>query len=76
MKVNGSMAKPGHYSCWSSPAEVALFHSTIQPGGRVEGQVKPSIVPCRKPKKFGATSKAEYTNTQLDLSSVRSLLYL
>jgi hypothetical protein len=32
-----------HYFSWSSPAEAAS-HSTVQPGGRVEGQVTPSTM--------------------------------
>jgi hypothetical protein len=40
----------------------------------VDGQVTPATISSREPVKNYATSKAEYTNTQLDLPSVRSLL--
>jgi hypothetical protein len=67
------MGKPGHHSSSSSPAEVGS-HSTIQPGGKVDGQVTPATISSKEPEKNYATSKAEYTNTQLDLPGVRSLL--
>jgi hypothetical protein len=66
----GSLA---HHSSCSSPAEVGS-HSTVQPGGKVDGQVTPATISSREPMKNYATSKAEYTNTQLDLPGVRSLL--
>ena len=62
-----------HHSSCSSSAE-AGSHSTVQPGGRVVGQVIPATISSREPVKNYATSKAEYTNTQLDLPGVRSLL--
>jgi hypothetical protein len=40
----------------------------------MDGQVTPATMSSREPVKFFATSKAEYTNTQLDLPGVRSLL--
>jgi hypothetical protein len=40
----------------------------------VDGQVTLATMSSRVPIKFFATSKAEYTNTQLDLPGVRSLL--
>jgi hypothetical protein len=49
-------------------------HSTIQPGGKVDDQVTPATISSSKPVKNYATSKTEYTNTQLDLPGVRSLL--
>jgi hypothetical protein len=60
------------YSSWSSPAE-AVTLSTIYPGGRDEGQVTLASN-SRSTCKSYATSKAEFTNTQLDLPGVRSLL--
>jgi hypothetical protein len=62
-----------HHSSCSSPTEVGS-HSTIQPGGKVDGQVTLATISSREPVKNYATSKAEYTNTQLDLLGVRSLL--
>jgi hypothetical protein len=62
-----------HHSSCSSPAEVGS-HSTVQPGGKVVGQVTPATISSREPVKYYATSKAEYTNTHLDLPGVRSLL--
>jgi hypothetical protein len=43
-------------------------------GGKMDGQVTPATMSSREPIKNYATSKAEYTNTQLDLPDVRSLL--
>jgi hypothetical protein len=40
----------------------------------MDGQVTPATISSREPVKNYATSKAEYTNTQLDLPGVRSLL--
>jgi hypothetical protein len=40
----------------------------------MDGQVTPTTISSREPVKNYATSKAEYTNTQLDLPGVRSLL--
>jgi hypothetical protein len=55
-----------HYSSCSSPAGAAS-HSTIQPSGRVVGQVTPSTMSwMKRTYKNYATSKAEYTNTQLE----------
>jgi hypothetical protein len=69
----GSLA---HHSSCSSPNEVGS-HSTVQPGGKMDGQVTPATISSREPLKSYATSKAEFTNTQLDLPGVRSLiLYL
>jgi hypothetical protein len=62
-----------HHSSCSSSAEVGS-HSTVQTGGKMDGQVTPATMSSREPVKNYATSKAEYTNTQLDLPSVRSLL--
>jgi hypothetical protein len=62
-----------HHSSCSSSAEVGS-HSTDQTGGKMDGQVTPATMSSREPVKNYATSKAEYTNTQLDLPSVRSLL--
>jgi hypothetical protein len=66
----GSLA---HHSSCSSSTEVGS-HSTVQPGGKMDGQVTPATMSSREPIKIYATSKAEYTNTQLDLPGVRSLL--
>jgi hypothetical protein len=62
-----------HHSSCSSSAEVGS-HSTVQPGGKMDGQVTPATMSSREPIKNYATSKAEYTNTQLNLPGVRSLL--
>ena len=61
-----------HHSSCSSSAEVGS-RSTVQPGGKMDGQVTPATMSSREPVNY-ATSKAEYTNTQLDLTGVRSLL--
>ena len=50
----------------SAPAEDPS-HSTDQPGGRVQGQVKPAIKSSKFSPENNATSKAEYTNTQQGL---------
>jgi hypothetical protein len=61
-----------HSSC--SSAEVGS-HSTVQPSGKMDDQVTPATMSSRERVNFFfATSKAEYTNTQLDLPGVRSLL--
>ena len=39
----------------------------------MDGQVTPATISSREPVKNCATSKAEYTNTQLDLPGVRSM---
>jgi hypothetical protein len=72
-KYTGGWGSLAHHSSCSSPAEVGS-HSTIQPGGKVDDQVTPATISSREPVKNYATSKAEYTNTQLDLPGVRSLL--
>jgi hypothetical protein len=41
--------------------------STDQPGGKVQGQVKPAIISSKGTPENNATSKAEYTNTQQSL---------
>ena len=51
---------------WSAPAE-GPSHSTDQPGGRVQGQVRLAIKSSKLVPENSATSKAEYTNTQQDL---------
>jgi hypothetical protein len=38
-----------------------------QPGGKVQGQVKPAIISSKDTPENNATSKAEYTNTQQGL---------
>jgi hypothetical protein len=59
-----------HYSSWSSPAD-ASSHSTVQLGGLPSHTINHVLQwTCKN----DATSKAEYTNTQLDIPSVRSLL--
>ena len=69
------MAKPGHATPPGPPPAEAVTLSTVYPGGRDEGQVTPSTNhPKEYLQKNYATSKAEYTNTQLDLPGVRSLL--
>jgi hypothetical protein len=40
-----------HYYSWSSRAK-ATSHSTVQSGGRVDGQVKPSTISCKRPVKL------------------------
>ena len=52
---------------WSAPAE-GPSHSTDQPGGNVHGQVRLAIISSKLVPNNSATSKAEYTNTQQDLS--------
>jgi hypothetical protein len=42
-------------------------HSTDQPGGKVQGQVKPATISSKDAPKNNTTSKAEYTNTQQGL---------
>jgi hypothetical protein len=44
------------------------------PERKMDGQVTPATIYSKETIKNYATSKAEYTNTQLDLPSVRSLL--
>jgi hypothetical protein len=39
-------------------------HSTDQPGGKVQGQVKPAIISSKDAPENNAISKVEYTNTQ------------
>jgi hypothetical protein len=62
------MAKLGHnYSIRSSPLE-ATSHSTVHLIGRVEGQVTLVTISSKEVlEKVGAISKAEYTNTLVDL---------
>jgi hypothetical protein len=66
----GSLA---HHSSCSSFAEVGS-HLTVHPGDKMDGQVTLATMSSREPVKNYATRKAEYTNTQLDLPGVRSLL--
>jgi hypothetical protein len=56
------MGKPGPSLLMLLPAEVGS-HSTVQPGGKMDGQVTPATISSREPIKNYATSKAEYTNT-------------
>jgi hypothetical protein len=42
-------------------------HSTDQPGGKVQRQVKPAIISSKDAPENNTTSKAEYTNTQQGL---------
>jgi hypothetical protein len=72
-KENGGWGSLAHHSSCSSPAEVGS-HSTVQPSGRMDGQVTLADISSIEPVKHYATSKAEYTNIQLDLPGVRSLL--
>jgi hypothetical protein len=72
-KKKGGWGSLAHHSSCSSPAEVGS-HSNVQPGGKVDDQVTLGTISSREPIKNYATSKAEYTNTQLDLPGVRSLL--
>jgi hypothetical protein len=44
----GSLA---HHSSCSSPVEVGS-HSTVQPGGRMDGQVTPTTISSREPVKI------------------------
>jgi hypothetical protein len=62
-----------HHSSCPSSTEVGS-HSTVQPGGKMDDQVTPATMSSREPVKKYATSKDEYTSTQLDLPGVRSLL--
>jgi hypothetical protein len=56
---------------WHHSAESLLAgdgsHSTVQPDGKVLGQVKPAIVSLKDTPENNATSKAEYTDTQQGL---------
>jgi hypothetical protein len=63
-KVNEQHAEAWpSYDSSSSLIEVKS-HSTVHPGGRVEGQVTPSTKSWSDvPKNFGATYKDEFTNT-------------
>jgi hypothetical protein len=72
-KENGGWGSLAHHSSCFSPTEVGS-HSTVQTGGRMDDQVTPANISSREPVKKYATSKVEYTNTQLDLPGVRSLL--
>jgi hypothetical protein len=72
-KENGGWGSLAHHSSCSSPVEVGS-HSIVQSGGRMDDQVTPATISFRETVKNYATSKAEYTNTQLDLPGVRSLL--
>jgi hypothetical protein len=67
------MGKPG-----PSLLVLLLYRGRVpldyHPGGKMDGQVTPATMSSREPVKNYATSKAEYTNTQLDLPGVRSLL--
>ena len=51
---------------WSALAE-GPSHSTDQPGGKVQGQVRLAIISSKLVPENSATSKTEYTNTQQDL---------
>ena len=50
----------------SAMAEVPS-HTTDQPGGRVQGQIKPANISSHAIPENKVTSKAEYTNTQQGL---------
>jgi hypothetical protein len=50
-KENGGWGSLTHHSTCSSPAEVGS-HSTIQPGGRMDGQVTPATISYREPIKI------------------------
>jgi hypothetical protein len=73
MEKTGGWRSLAHHSSCSPPTEVGS-HSTVQPGGKADDQVTLATISSREPVKNYATSKAEYTNTQVDLPSVRSLL--
>jgi hypothetical protein len=60
------------YSSWSSPAKQQLTRSSIPVAG-MEAKSHHQPNQGGTYKKY-ATSKAEYTNTQLDLPGVTSLL--
>jgi len=51
---------------WSTPAE-GPSHSTVQPGGKAQGQEKRVNASSTLVPENSATSKTEYTNTQQDL---------
>jgi hypothetical protein len=53
---------------WHHSVELSLAgdrsHSMDQPGGKVQGQVKPAIISSNDTPENNTTSKAEHTNTQ------------
>jgi hypothetical protein len=59
-------ARTWHHSAESSLARDGS-HSTDQPGGKVQSQVKPAIISSTDAPESNTTSKAEYTYTQRDL---------
>jgi hypothetical protein len=50
-EIKGGWGSLAHHSSCSSPAE-AGSHSTVQPGGRVDGQVIPATISSRVPVKI------------------------
>jgi hypothetical protein len=70
------MAKPGQAT---PPSPSHRGNIPLNGSARWQGRNPSHIINHvlqKKPKIFGVTSMAKYTNTQLDLSGVRSLLYL
>ena len=60
------LAQATYQSSGSLPAEDGS-HSTDQPGGKEQGQVRLAIWSSKPIPEKGFNSKAEYTNTQQDL---------
>jgi hypothetical protein len=50
-KGNGEWESLAHHSSCSSPAKVGS-HSTVQPAGKVDGQVTPATISSRVPVKI------------------------
>ena len=61
------LAQARYHSSESLPAGDGS-HSTDQPGGKEQGQVKLVIWSSKLIPEIGFNSKAEYTNTQQDLT--------
>ena len=65
-KKDTKLAQARYHSSGSLPAGDGS-HSTDQPGGKEQGQVKLAIWSSKPIPEKGFNSKAEYTNTQQDL---------
>ena len=61
------LAQARYHSSGSLPAEDGS-HSMDQPGGKEQGQVRLAIWSSKLIPEKGFTSKAEYSNTQQDLT--------
>ena len=61
------LAQARYHSSGSLPARDGS-HSTDQPGGKEQGQVKPAVWSSKLIPETGFNSKAGYTNTHQDLT--------